>query len=70
MRTNIVIDDELMESALKLGEFPTKKALVEAALSLYIQLRQQANLRQYKGKLAWDGDLDAMRQDKKIRSDK
>ncbi len=65
MRTNIVINDELMESALKIGEFSTKKALVEAALALYIQLRQQANLRQYKGKLAWDGDLNELRQDKK-----
>lgn len=65
MRTNIVIDDQLMSSAMSVGEFTTKKALVEAALKLYIQLHQQANIRHYKGKLSWDGDLETMRRDKK-----
>ncbi len=65
MRTNIVIDDQLMNAAMSLSEFSTKKAVVEAALKLYIQLNQQTGLRQYKGKLAWDGDLDSMRQDAK-----
>lgn len=68
MRTNIIIDDQLMKSAMMLGDFSTKKAAVEAALALYVQLHQQASLRQYKGKLAWDGDLDSMRQD--ARQDK
>jgi Arc/MetJ family transcription regulator len=69
MRTNIVIDDELMKSAMNFGEFSTKKALVEASLKLYLQLRQQDLIRQYKGKLAWEGDLDLMRQDSKKTED-
>ena len=63
MRTNIEIDDRLMESAMNLGEFSTKRALVEASLKLYLKLYRQNMIRQYQGKLAWDGDLDLMRQD-------
>jgi Arc/MetJ family transcription regulator len=65
MRTNIVIDDQLMKSAMNLGEFSTKRALVEASLKLYLQLHQQELIRQYKGKLAWEGNLDLIRQDSK-----
>jgi hypothetical protein len=41
----------------------TKKAVVEQALKLYIQLLQQAALRELRGKLRWEGDLNQMRQD-------
>jgi Arc/MetJ family transcription regulator len=64
MRTNIVINNQLMQSAIMLGGLPTKKATIEAALKLYVQLHQQATLRQYRGKLKWEGDLAQMRTDK------
>lgn len=63
MRTNIVIDDQLMDQAINLSGLDTKKAVVEQALKLYIQLLQQAALRELRGKLRWEGDLDQMRQD-------
>jgi Arc/MetJ family transcription regulator len=63
MRTNIVIDDELMKAAMDIGAFSTKRALVEASLKLYLQLHRQEALAQYEGKLKWDGNLDLMRQD-------
>ena len=63
MRTNIVIDDQLMDKAINLSGLDTKKAVVEQALKLYIQLLQQAALRELRGKLRWEGDLDQMRQD-------
>jgi Arc/MetJ family transcription regulator len=63
MRTNIVIDDQLMDQAINLSGLETKKAVVEQALKLYIQLLQQAALRELRGKLRWEGDLDQMRQD-------
>lgn len=63
MRTNIVIDDQLMDQAIHLSGLETKKAVVEQALKLYIQLLQQAAIRELRGKLRWDGDLDQMRQD-------
>lgn len=64
MRTNIVIDDELMNKALEVSGLKTKKETVEEALRLLITLRNQANIRKYRGKLKWEGDLDAMRTDK------
>jgi Arc/MetJ family transcription regulator len=63
MRTNIVIDDELMERALKLSGFKTKREVVEAGLQLLIKLKQQERLREARGKLRWEGDLDEMRRD-------
>ena len=63
MRTNIVIDDELMERALKLSGFKTKREVVKAGLQLLIKLKQQERLREARGKLRWEGDLDEMRRD-------
>jgi Arc/MetJ family transcription regulator len=63
MRTNIVIDDELMQEAMALTQLKTKKAVVETGLRLLIQIKKQEQLRRLRGKLKWDGDLDAMRRD-------
>jgi Arc/MetJ family transcription regulator len=63
MRTNIDIDDELMAEALKSSGATTKRAAVEQALRLLIQTRRQAGLRKLRGKVKWEGDLDAMRTD-------
>ncbi|MDP2983327.1 MAG: type II toxin-antitoxin system VapB family antitoxin [Candidatus Latescibacter sp.] len=64
MRTNVVIDDDLMASALKAAGFKTKKAAIEEGLRLLIHLKNQAELRNYRGKLTWNEDLDRMRTDK------
>ena len=64
MRTNIEIDDELMAEALKRSGATTKRAAVEQALRLLIQTRRQAGLRKLRGKVKWEGDLDAMRTDR------
>ncbi|MEY4909761.1 MAG: hypothetical protein RL260_3479 [Pseudomonadota bacterium] len=64
MRTNIEIDDQLMREALRLTGAKTKKEAVELGLRTLLRLRQQEQLRQLRGKLQWDGDLDAMRLDK------
>ncbi len=63
MRTNIVIDDQLMAEALQVSGLKTKREAVEAGLRALIRLRQQEDIRRYRGKLTWDGDLDAMRTD-------
>lgn len=57
MRTNIVIDDALMSEALALTGLNTKRETVELALKTLIQLKQQEKIRQFRGKLTWDGDL-------------
>jgi len=63
MRTNIVIDDDLMNEALALSRLRTKKSVVESGLKLLIQIKKQERIRDLRGKLKWDGDLDAMRSD-------
>jgi Arc/MetJ family transcription regulator len=63
MRTNIVIDDAMMDEALAVSGFKTKKETVEEALKLLIAQRNQGAIRNLRGKLAWDGDLDHMRRD-------
>jgi Arc/MetJ family transcription regulator len=63
MRTNIVIDDELMNEAMTLSHLKTKKAVVETGLRLLVQIKKQEQIRSLRGKLKWDGDLDAMRLD-------
>ena len=64
MRTNIVIDDELMSSVMKLTGIRTKREAVEMGLKTLLKLQQQENIRNYRGKLEWVGDLDDMRTDK------
>lgn len=63
MRTNVVIDDELMSRALKVGGHRTKKSAIEAGLRLLIQTESQSRLRRLRGKIAWEGDLEEMRRD-------
>jgi Arc/MetJ family transcription regulator len=61
MRTNIEIDDALLEEAMALTGLTTKKATVEEALLRLVQgLRRQAAIADMAG-LGWEGDLDAMR---------
>jgi len=61
MRTNIVIDDKLMQDALRVSGAKTKREVVEVALRQLVQLAKQSEIRELRGKLHWEGDLDAMR---------
>jgi len=61
MRTNIDIDDRLMRQAMRSSRARTKRAAVEAGLRLLIQTRGQATIRRLRGKIRWDGDLNASR---------
>jgi Arc/MetJ family transcription regulator len=65
MRTNIVIDDDLMEEALKASRLKTKKGAVEEGLRLLVQRKKQENVKRLKGVLHWHGDLEQMRTDDK-----
>ena len=63
MRTNILIDDDLMTEALDVSGNRTKRETVEEALKLLITLKNQAKIRALRGKLRWEGDLESMRTD-------
>ena len=63
MRTNIVIDDALMAETLKATGLKTKREAVELGLRTLLRLERQAEIREFRGKLNWSGDLNAMRTD-------
>ena len=63
MRTNIVIDDELMARAMRATGIKTKKEAVEQGLRTLLRLSEQAELRSLRGAIEWDGDLNAQRCD-------
>jgi Arc/MetJ family transcription regulator len=61
MRTNIEIDDKLMNDVLKATGARTKKEAVELGLKTLIKLKKQEGIKAFKGKLGWTEDLDDMR---------
>ncbi|RUQ33913.1 MAG: type II toxin-antitoxin system VapB family antitoxin [Candidatus Competibacteraceae bacterium] len=63
MRTNIVIDDQLMEEVLRLTQLKTKREVVDLGLRTLLRLRRQEEVRRFRGQFDWQGDLDAMRTD-------
>lgn len=64
MRTNIVIDDKLMNLALKSTGLKTKREVVEEGLKTLIMIKNQTKLKSLRGKLHWEGDFEKMRIDK------
>ena len=62
MRTNIVLDDKLVERAQKLTGIKTKREVVHEALRTLVLLHEQGEIRSLRGKLKWEGDLDEQRQ--------
>ncbi|HYK64123.1 MAG TPA: type II toxin-antitoxin system VapB family antitoxin [Patescibacteria group bacterium] len=68
MRTNIVIDDQLMKKAMRVSGVSTKREAVQRGLELIVRLAEQERLiRESRGKFRWEGDLKAMRRDRKPR---
>ena len=64
MRTNIVIDDRLMRDTLRITGLKTKRAAVDLGLRTLLKLGRQREIRRFRGKLKWQGDLDRMRSDR------
>ena len=63
MRTNIVLDEELVKKGLKVTGIKTKKELVDYALRELLRHVEQRKLLDLKGKISWDGDLSVSRKD-------
>ena len=61
MRTNIDIDDKLLEDVMERSKAKTKKEAVEMALITYRRILAQRDLLELKGKVKWEGNLDEMR---------
>jgi Arc/MetJ family transcription regulator len=64
MRTNIVIEDKLMRDTLRATGLKSKREAVEEALRTMLRLSKQGEIRRVRGKLDWQGDLNAMRSDR------
>ncbi len=64
MRTNIVIDEKLMADTLRATGLSNKREVVELGLKTLLRLQQQAEIKTLRGKITWEGDLDALRRDK------
>jgi len=62
MRTNIDIDDDLMEEAQRLSGLKTKKAVVREGLQALIRQKRRRKILDLAGKVEWDGNLDDMRE--------
>ncbi|GMU53050.1 MAG: hypothetical protein AMXMBFR33_21960 [Candidatus Xenobia bacterium] len=65
MPTNLAIDDELLEEALRVGGHRTKKATVNEALREYIQRRKQLEIVELFGELDFAPDYDYKAQRRK-----
>ena len=63
MRTNIVIDDDLMAAVLEVTGIKTKREAVEEGLKLLLRMSAQQEILKLRGKIHWEGDLDEMRRD-------
>lgn len=61
MGTKIIIDEKLMQAALEATGLKKQKEAVELGLKTLIRLHQQEAIKELKGKLPWDGNLDEMR---------
>lgn len=62
MRTNIVLDDELVERAKELTGLDTKRAVIDEALRVLVRLREQEGVKSLRGKLNWEGSLSDLRE--------
>ena len=66
MRTNIDIDDELLEKAMRYAGTKTKKATVEEALNMLVRRYEQRRALELRGTVEWVGDLDEMRRSREF----
>ncbi len=62
MRTNIVLNDQLVKEAMRLSHTSTKKEVVDLALQNYVASLKRRNMKNLFGKVKWEGDLKKMRE--------
>jgi len=64
MKISIVIDEQLIADALEVTGLKTKREVVEMGLKTLIKLKQQEKIKDFKGQLKWEGNLEDMRRDR------
>lgn len=61
MRTNIELDDTLVQQAIKLSKLKTKREVVQEALKNYVAWMKKKELLALRGHITWEGNLKEMR---------
>jgi Arc/MetJ family transcription regulator len=61
-RTNVVLDDKLVAKCQKATGIKTRRALIQHALEELLRQKNQKRILELKGKIHWEGDLDAWRE--------
>lgn len=69
MRTNVILDETLVQQAKALTGIRTTRAVIDEALRLLVQLREQSQVRELRGKLLWEGDLAMLRETRSVEYD-
>ena len=62
MRTNIDLDDALLEEAMRASGDKSKTAVVHRALRELVRVAGLRRMLEHRGRVQWDGDLDQMRE--------
>lgn len=62
IRTNVVLDEKLINEALKITKIKTRRNLIDYALRELIRHEKQLKILQLRGKIHWEGDLDTSRE--------
>ena len=62
MRTNIVLNDQLVKEAMELSHANTKKEVIDLALQNFVSYLKRRNMKTLFGKVTWEGDLKKMRE--------
>ncbi len=70
MRTNVVLDDELVAEAMRLTGIKTKREVIDNALRTLVRLERQKDILTLEGTVHWEGDLDEMRTSRFIAEEK
>lgn len=61
MRTNVYVDEELIQECRDLTQLKTKKEIIDSALKEFIKLCKRRKMLELEGKIQWEGNLDEMR---------
>lgn len=69
MKTHIDLDEELLKQVITLGNFPTKKAAIQAALTEFAKTLKRRELLSLRGQISWHGDLDQLRATRNTEAD-
>ena len=65
----VAVDDQLLQETLRATGLETKRKAVELGLRTLLRIKQQEEIRRFRGKLEWEGDMEETRTDARPVSD-